>query len=165
MFSASLGTRERWSTLLAVVFVLVGMSLLGVLFTARTGEPGWLLVSLPFALLLYFTGRYAPMGYRLGEDGVHVERRAGPKVIAYSTIRIADREPRRVAGLTLFGSRGVFGHFGRFWNPSLGNYSLFLTNRDAIVWLGTTEGWIGLSPDHPDEFVARLRDRLGTPAP
>ncbi len=28
--------------------------------------------------------------------------------------------------------------------------------RDLIVRLATENGWIGLSPDRPDEFMARL---------
>jgi len=33
-------------------------------------------------------------------------------------------------------------------------------NRESVVWLATDSGWIGLSPDRPDEFVDRLRRRL-----
>ena len=61
----------------------------------------------------------------------------------------------------MFGSKGVFGRFGRFWNPTLGFYRLYLGNRDRIVWLSTDNGWLGLSPDRPDEFVDRLRAHVG----
>ena len=62
--------------------------------------------------------------------------------------------------VSVFGSQGVFGRFGRFWNMRLGVYRLFLTNRDTIVWLATDDGWLGLSPDRPDEFIERLRTHL-----
>jgi hypothetical protein len=91
---------------------------------------------------------------------VHSARRAGPVLIPYRRIRGADREARPVAGVSVFGSQGVFGRFGRFWNMRLGVYRLFLTNRDTIVWLATDDGWVGLSPDRPDDFIARLRARL-----
>ena len=45
-------------------------------------------------------------------------------------------------------------------NPSLGFYRLELTNSDHVVWLTTDDGLLGLSPDRPDEFVARLAERL-----
>jgi hypothetical protein len=128
--------------------------------TARSGEPAWLLVSLPFTLGLWWFGRLAPAGYALGEDGVQVHRRAGVLVIPYRAIRGCDDEPRSLSGLTLFGSRGLFGHFGRFWSPRLGNYRLYLSNRSNVVWLATDTGWVGLSPDRPQEFLARLRRRL-----
>jgi Bacterial PH domain len=135
-------------------------TVVGIVLAVKTGDPRWLFVSLPLTVILFVTGRYAPTGYRLAADGVHVERRAGAKVIPYRTITGADAEPRRVAGVAVFGSRGVFGRFGRFWNGSLGHYRLFITNADGIVWLATAHGWIGLSPDRPAEFLERLRARL-----
>lgn len=137
------------------------MTIFGVVFTAKSGDPRWLLTSLPLTLVLFVVGRLAPTGYRLAADGLHVERKAGPKVVAYRTIRAVDRAERPVNGITVFGSRGVFGRFGRYWNPSLAFYQLYLTNREDVVWLVTDRGLVGLSPDRPDAFVERLRGRLG----
>ncbi len=136
------------------------MTILGVAFTVKSGDPRWLFAGLPFALVLFVAGRFAPSGYRLAGDGLQIERKAGPKVIPYRKIRSADREARRVNGITVMGSKGVFGRFGRFWNPSLGFYRLYLSNRENIVWLATDDGLVGLSPDRPDEFVERLQGRL-----
>jgi Bacterial PH domain len=139
----------------------VVLSIVGVAMTARSGDPSWLLVGVPFTLGLWLFGRYAPAGYTLGDDGVQVHRKAGVLVIPYRTIRACDGERRSVSGLTMFGSRGIFGHFGRFWSPRLGNYRLYLTNLRDVVWLATDDGWIGLSPERPLEFLERLRRRLG----
>src|SRR5436190_8029451 len=76
------------------------------------------------------------------------------------SIRSADRVARPLAGISVTASKGLFGRFGRFWNSTLGSYRLFLTNRDTVVWLQTTTGLIGISPDRPDEFVALLRTRI-----
>jgi Bacterial PH domain len=142
------------------VLGVVVFSLVGLIFTVRSGDPRWLFFSLPFTLILFVTGRYAPTGFRLAGDGIHVERRAGPKVIPYRAIRGADGAPRSPAGISVLGSRGVFGRFGRFWNGSLGHYRLFLTNAHDIVWLDTVNGWVGLSPDRPQQFLEQLRARL-----
>jgi hypothetical protein len=144
-----------------VAFTVVGLSGLGIVMTARTGEPGWIFVPLPFALVLFFAGRYAPLGYRLAPDGVHVERKAGARIIPYRAIRGVDRAPRRLRGTSLAASKGIFGRFGRFWNASLGSYTLYLTNTDNVVWLSTDGGLVALSPDRPDEFVEALERRLG----
>ncbi|HEV8641992.1 MAG TPA: PH domain-containing protein [Methylomirabilota bacterium] len=160
-FGTTLGARERWSTLAAVGLGVVGMTALGLVFTVRSGDVRWLFLSLPLTLVLFVVGRLAPTGYRLAADGVHVERRAGPKVIPYRVIRSVDRAPRPLRGLSLTASKGVFGRFGRFWNTTLGFYRLFVTNSDGVVWLETSDGWVGLSPDRPDDFVERLRGRLG----
>ena len=152
--------RERLSTLAAVVIGVIGMTIFGVVATARTGEPLWLFISLPFSLALWVVGRFAPSGYRLAPDGVHVERRAGDKVIAYRRIRSVDREPRPLRGMSLMGTKGVFGRVGKFWNTTLGYYELHLVNADGVVWLQTDAGLVGVSPDRPDEFVDRLKARL-----
>ena len=144
----------------AVAFCVVALSVVGVVLAARNGDPSWLLVSLPFTLGLWFFGRFAPTAYVLGRDGVQVHRRAGVLLIPYRTIRGCDTAHRSLAGLTMLGSRGVFGHFGLFWSPRLGNFRLYLTNRHQVVWLATDRGWIALSPDRPDEFLDRLRSRL-----
>lgn len=159
-FPAVLGARERLSTIGAVLLGVVGMTILGIVFTVQSGDPRWLFVGLPFTLALFAAGRFAPTGYRLADEGIQIERRAGAKVIPYRTIRGVDREARRVNGMTLMGSRGVFGRFGRFWNPQLGFYRLHLSSRANVVWLATEGGFVGLSPDRPEEFVERLRSRV-----
>lgn len=159
-FPATLGVRERWSTTAAVVLTVVGLTGFGIVWALRTGDPRWMFLSLPFGLMVFVMGRFAPTGYRLALDGIRVERRMGSVLIAYHRIKAVDRTPRQISGMSLFGSQGVFGRFGTFWNFRLGFYRLYLTNRD-VVWLATDTGWIGLSPDRPDEFVAGLRSHLG----
>ena len=151
--------RERWSTIVAVVFGVVVLSVVAIVGAVKTGDVRWLFLSLPFMLMLFVIGRFAPTGYRLAPDGVRVERRIRSVVIPYRRIRGVDRTPRSLAGLSMFGSQGVFGRFGTFWNMRLGFYRLYLTNRNAVVWLATDNGWVGLSPDRPEEFVTRLDAR------
>ena len=156
--------RERWSTIVAVVFGVILLSVAGIVCTMKTGDARWLFLSLPFMLMIFVMGRLAPTGYRLAPDGVRVERRARSTVIPYRRIRGVDRVPRSVAGLSMFGSQGVFGRFGTFWNMRLGFYRLYVTNRNAVVWLATDDGWVGLSPDRPEEFAGQLRSRMVNPA-
>jgi hypothetical protein len=137
-----------------------GSAILGVVLTAKSGDLRWLFVSLPLAFFLLLMGRFAPLGYRLASDGVHIDRKAGTRVVLYGAIRGVDREARPLKGLSLFGSNGVFGRFGHFWNPRLGFYRLHVTNANDVVWLATDRGWIGLSPSPAAEFVERLRSRL-----
>ena len=141
------------------------MTILGIVFMAQSGDPRWLFAGLPFTLMLFVIGRFAPVGYRLAGDGIQIERKVGPKLIPYRKIRGVDREERRVNGLTVMGSRGVFGRFGSFWNSQLGVYRLYLSNRENVVWLATDGGLVGLSPDRPEEFVERLRSRLAILGP
>lgn len=137
-----------------------GTIVCGLIMVVRTSDLRWLVLSLPFSVLLLIGARYAPRGYRLAADGIHVERQAGPKVIPYGVIRAVDREPRSLTGMSFGGFNGLFGRFGRFWNPRLGVYRLFLSNTHSVVWLATNDGWVALSPEPPDEFCAHLEARL-----
>ena len=140
---------------------MIGGSLaFGFFATIRTRDIEWMFLSLPFIFMLWIAYRYAPTGYRLAADGIHVERRAGAKLIPYRDIRGVDRTDRSVKGLTFGGSNGLFGRFGSFWSPRLGFYRLFLSNTDTVVWLVTTRGWVGLSPERPDEFCAQLGSQI-----
>ena len=143
------------------MFSTVVLSGLGIVFAAKSGDLRWIFLGLPFTLALFVAGRYAPIAYRLGADGLSIERRAGPRVIPYRAILAVDRAPRRAGGLSVMAFKGVFGHFGRFWNSTVGFHQLWLTNTHSIVWLRTATGWVALSPDRPDEFVERLRARAG----
>ena len=144
----------------AVLLGVVGMTILGIVFTVQSGDPRWLFAGLPFTLMLFVIGRFAPAGYRLAGDGIQIERKVGPKLIPYRKIRGVDREERRVNGISAMGSKGIFGRFGSFWNSQLGVYRLYLSNRENVVWLATDGGLVGLSPDRPEEFVERLQSRL-----
>jgi hypothetical protein len=148
--------RERWSTIAAVALTVIGLSGFGIVWAIRTGDPRWMFLSLPFALAIFVMARFAPTGYRLGPEGIRVERRTGGVTIPYRKIRGVDQVARPVAGLSMWGSQGVFGRFGLFWNMRLGLYRLYLANREHVVWLATEDGWVGLSPDRPDEFVRQL---------
>jgi hypothetical protein len=137
------------------------MTLLGIVLTIQAADLRWLFLGLPFTLMLAVMARFAPTAYRLDADGIHVVRRGVPdKVLPYRRIRGIDRAPRHLAGLTLTGSKGVFGRFGTFWSPRLGVYRLYMGNTDHVVWLDTADGLVGLAPDAADEFVARLQERL-----
>ena len=160
LFPATLGLRERWSTVAAVVLSVGVLSVVGFVFAMQRGDPRWMALGLPFTLMIFALSLFAPTGYRVTADGIRVERRAGAVTIAYAKIRGVDRMPRPVAGITMFGSQGVFGRFGSFWNMRLGFYRLFLTNRASVVWLATENGWVGLSPDRPDEFVEQIEAHL-----
>jgi hypothetical protein len=135
----------------------------GAVLTATRADPEWLFIGLPFMGITWVASLYAPRGYVLTPEGLRIERRAGDLVVPYAAVLGVDRDRR---GLACFGaaSNGFLGWytFGRAWRPGSGPYRLALTNRRDVVWLRTTRGWIAISPDPPDAFVDRLRERLAS---
>lgn len=138
----------------------------GLALATANEQAAWLLLPLPFLLIFAATARLAPRAYRLAADGVHVERWGAADVrVPYRVIRRVDRERRSLLGLGA-GSNGFLGRFtfGRAWRPGFGRYRLLLSDARAAVWVDTGEGWVAISPDRPDAFVAGLRARLTAPA-
>src|SRR5262249_36108009 len=74
VFPATLGARERWSTLAAVVLTVGVLSVAGIVWAIQRHDPRWIFLSLPFTLMVFVLGRYAPTAYRLGADGIRIDR-------------------------------------------------------------------------------------------
>jgi hypothetical protein len=159
--------RERILTVVGIVAGIGVPAAVGVALATASGQFWWLVLPLPFVAIFGATARLAPKAYRLASDGLHVERRgAAPVRIAYRLIRSVDRQRRHLLGLGA-GSNGFLGRFtfGRAWRPGLGRYRLLLSDARAAVWIDTSEGWVVVSPERADAFVAGLRARLTAPRP
>jgi PH (Pleckstrin Homology) domain-containing protein len=165
-FPATLGRRQRLVTgVLGIGVGVGGPFLLSVALVATSGDPSLLILPLPFLGGLWMIQGLAPSGFTLEADGVRLERRWRPRLLPYAAILRCDRERRRVGGALALGLNGLFGSQGWRWNPSTGWHYLAITNTEDLVYLHTTAGLIVISPSRPDEFVARLASRLGSPKP
>ena len=127
---------------------------------ATSGDPSLLILPLPFLLGLWVIQGLAPVGFTLEAAGVRIERRWLSRLIPYVLIRGVDREPRAIGGFGAVGLNVLFGSQGPRWNRRTGWHYLAITNTTDLVSLHTRGGPVVLSPSRPDEFAARLRDRL-----
>ena len=132
---------------------------------ATSGDPGLLILPMPFLLGLWVIQGLAPAGFTLEADGVRIERRWLSRLIPYVLIRGVDREPRAIGGFGAVGLNVLFGSQGPRWNRRTGWHYLAITNTADLVYLHTAGGLLVLSPSRPDEFAARLRDRLAGDVP
>ena len=132
---------------------------------ATSGDPGLLILPMPFLLGLWVIQGLAPAGFTLEADGVRIERRWLARVIPYVVIQGVDREPRAIGGFGAVGLNVLFGSQGPRWNRRTGWHYLAITNTADLVYLRTAGGLLVLSPRRPDEFAARLRDRLAGDLP
>ena len=99
-FPAVLGRRQRLIT--GVLGIGVGFGapfLLSVALVATSGDPGFLILPLPFLGALWLAQGFAPSGYTIDREGVRIERRFGSRLIRHERIRAVDRRPRRLGGL------------------------------------------------------------------
>jgi hypothetical protein len=161
-FPAVLGPRQRWvAGLLGVGLGFGGPFLLSVALVGTSGDPGFLILPLPFLGGLWVAQGLSPSGVTIEEGGVRLERRWLARLLPYAAITGCDRRPRRAGGLGAIGVNALFGSHGWRWNPWTGWHYLAITNTGDLVWLHTAAGLVAVSPRDPDDFVARLRSRLG----
>jgi len=98
----------------------------------------------------------SPRGFSLSPDGLRIHRPFGAHVLPYDRIRSARRaQPKELCGLRTFGSGGMFGFFGWFWNRKLGHYRAYVTHRQDMVLVEAERPYL-LSPDLPDDFLLAL---------
>ncbi|PWU17167.1 MAG: hypothetical protein C5B48_16360 [Candidatus Rokuibacteriota bacterium] len=162
-YPAGLGRRQR---IIAGAGIALGFGapfLLSVVLVATSGDPSLLILPLPFLGLLWTIQGLAPSSFTLEERGVRLERRWFARLLPYASIARCDRKPRRVGGFLAIGLNGLFGSHGWRWNPRTGWHYLAITNTRDLVYLHTAAGLVVLSPSRPDEFVARLDERLSAP--
>jgi hypothetical protein len=106
--------------------------------------------------VLVATWAYAPVGARVTDGAVVVDRRwAGPDAIPLAEVRGAMLLPpealrgaRRISGVALAGMR-----YGRFRSDYLGPFQLYAWHAGPAVLLATRKERIVLTPEDPERFV------------
>ncbi|MGA8262781.1 MAG: PH domain-containing protein [Arenicellales bacterium] len=161
LFPATLGTRERLSTL--VVGYGVGIAIpvmLGIIFSATFHHRGILLFPLVFAAILLLCYLLHPTGFGVDKQGITIMRKLWPGRIDLDRIESAAFPASSPTGFTMgiFRVTGIYGTFGVFWNRHWGLFRVFVTNHANRVELCLDDGsHVVVSPDDPGKFVEAVR--------
>lgn len=150
----------RWTTALAVIAV-AGASLF-LLWSAEEelrfllGPIGLLLLAVPLGAWLL-----APVGYRIEDPALWVERRLRPVRIPLAGLEAVELLPDRSIGglLRIGGSGGLFGWFGSYWSSRFGALRMYATRTRDLVLVDSAAGRFVLSPSPPLGFVEALLSR------
>ena len=155
-----------WSTATKVLTVVTLIVLAVVQGVMMLNEVEWEVSAVVLTLSILVVAisfLFAPSSY--GIDGTHlyIRRPLLPIQIRFNDIlevrRLNDQEMEFT--LRLFGSGGLFGFFGLFYSRKLGWQRWYATRTGDLVGIVTnTKGWLVLSPDSPEAFVAALKKRL-----
>lgn len=115
-------------------------------------------LALLILLVPLVTYLYSPTGFSVGPEGVRIHKPGGTVLLPLGSLRAARRAaPGELCGLRTFGSGGLFGYFGWFWTRSLGHYRAYITSRHHMVLVQAERAYL-LSPERPEDFLARLRE-------
>ena len=58
------------------------------------------------------------------------------------------------------GSGGGFGIYGSFTSPSLKSFKAYMTRRDKLVLIRTTDKPFVLTPDDPEDFIDAVQQKI-----
>ena len=166
IFSAS-WDKGMW-ILNSILIMLLGSItvtlLIAGLYAMRENTPCGIIVmsaSLLPVLILIICAGFAPRKYKITGDSILVCRVFAkdikiPKVEVYSVEQVSYKYAFKKS-IRIFGSGGGFGIYGDFTSPSLKYFKAYMTRRDKLVLITTTDKPFVLTPDDPEGFIADVQ--------
>lgn len=103
---------------------------------------------------------YRPMSYTLTSQDLVIHRPVSDVTYPRETLESVQRIPKENLKFTIrtFGVGGLWGYYGQFYNSVYGKMTWYLTRRDQLVLIKTTnKKTILLSPDEIDSFLKELQ--------
>lgn len=98
-------------------------------------------------------------GYSFDNQKLIIHRLGWAKEIDLKTFKSAQINNKAMNNSwRLLGNGGLFGWLGTFSNKEQGIFRAYVTNRYRCVILELDEKKIVVSPDSPNDFIARARD-------
>ncbi|HRI27316.1 MAG TPA: PH domain-containing protein [Chitinophagales bacterium] len=162
-YTASL---DKLSKIVTTVVLLVCVVLF-FMFWQNLPTPGWerwgaYIAFGSIAAVLALTYLLSPRAYRLTQDTLVIERRWKPITIALVDIEAFSTPDLKdfTAMIRLFGSGGLWGYFGLFWNRRIGRMYWYATQLHNLVMLKVKNSHpIVLTPDDPN-FMLQLQTNI-----
>lgn len=121
-----------------------------------------LLVLIVLIVPLVYTYMYHPKKYVLGNFDFYIKRPVADIVIHVKDIHeirnLVDSEMN--GAIRTFGVGGLFGYFGNYHSPKLGDFKMYATRKKKLVIIYTRQGdTFVVSPDDPG-FVDRITMKM-----
>lgn len=157
-FESSFDARTRTISALVSAVVLIVIVLTGA--AAQAGR-SLFFATASVGLAAFFAALFAlsPNGIEVGDEVVYIRRRWGgiPRRLAMlsSVRRIAIHELQSSIRLVSVG--GLFGWYGTFQSPTLGEFKMFATRLDRLLLMDFHGERIVVSVDQPDQLLALLQ--------
>jgi len=107
---------------------------------------------------------FAPSGYAVSAVSVIIRRPVGGVEIPLASIREVQpfEGSLRQGAVRTFGTGGLFGVYGRYYNEQLGHYHMYGTRTDRAVVITTEDRTVVVTPDDIEGFVRDISGRLGS---
>jgi hypothetical protein len=149
-YKASLDSLAQGVTIIfTLICLLLAFCCVFMFFDGGLSAVGAVLSALVLPIILGITYLFSVKGYALRNDELVITRPISPVHFAISDIESVDNTKiAATSSVRLFGSGGLFGYLGSFYNKRQGRFTLYATNRANIRLLTLKNGKkIGISPD------------------
>lgn len=147
---------------IGVILLFAGLSALAILTSPVKvdgfSEYPWMMLLFPF--ILFGAWLFSPTSYTI--DGMHlrINRPVGPvRIHRAEIVDVRPLDADELRGLIrTFGSGGLFGYYGKFYNGTLGHMTFYATRRDNRILVRTGKGkTYVLTPEDVEGFMRALR--------
>jgi hypothetical protein len=158
-FSASYGLTVK---LITVMVLLLFAVVIAIQFFPAGAAGGIFTFIIPVIFIagLIITLGLSVTGYEITNDELHINRPFANIIIPKEDIYTVEAIDRNVLRWTVrtFGSGGLFGFYGKFYNKQLGRMTWYITRKDKAVLITTrSDKKILVSPDDREKFIEELK--------
>ncbi|MBK7097339.1 MAG: hypothetical protein IPH58_01935 [Sphingobacteriales bacterium] len=158
-FDASYSLKVKIITT-AVIILFMGLGIMQISPAIRVDAFLALSLSTLFLVILVVTYGLSVTNYEINSYELVICRPFKNKIIPKENITSAERIYKRDLKWTfrVFGSGGLFGIYGNFFNKKFGTMNWFVTREDKLILIKTNKGKkYVVSPDEPERFLDTLR--------
>jgi len=165
-FSASYDTFAKLLTAgVLILFICIGYWNFRALKKSNDSVSKWIRITI--LVILVFTAGYSflyhPKSYTVKRDELIIKRQYSNVYVNMKDIldcRVLTEADMK-GTIRTFGVGGLFGYFGHYHNPMVGEMTFYATSQDNLVLVHTsTNGTLVLSPDQPEQFAKEIMDDI-----
>lgn len=108
-------------------------------------------------VILAITYYFSVQSYTIDKEGITINRPLSKVLLPKSDIQQLSSIEDSALKMSFrkFGSSGVFGYIGYFYNKNIGNFTMYGTKTSNFILINTLSGKkIILTPDEPEAFIS-----------
>ncbi|MDR0895908.1 MAG: PH domain-containing protein [Prevotellaceae bacterium] len=160
-------TGFKWSTEVIILTSFTFVVILGVIASFYPQWPAgmlWMkyLIVMIVLSIVVIPAAYCPMRLSVDDERIVLKRVVGKLEIKLTEVRsITVASKKDISGsIRTFGSGGLYGFLGHFYNKKLGHYIMYATDRRSLVYIRTAKGKYIFSTPQPQAFVDATNGKL-----
>jgi amino acid transporter len=166
-YKASLDTVARIVTVVTIIlFFVIGYRSIKVITLLQSNKTSMLIYGgllLLFIVIIIGCFLFSPQYYKVDNTYLTIVRPAQNKMVKLTDIEeIRPLEKDEMSGvIRTFGVGGLFGYFGKYYHPKIGNMTFYATQRKNRILIETRQGLkLIITPDD-QSIIENIKGKAG----